>query len=86
MTFKEGKYYCDNPNCRLTTDRVINKGTGFTFPDPNYHLHQVCFKDMQDKAIAFLNTVGIDKVSKISGVSKEKLQDAGIENKKELQT
>lgn len=39
MTFKNGKYVCNM--CK----KDIAKGTGFSYPDPDYHTHQSCYKD-----------------------------------------
>lgn len=48
------QYVCDHCN------KIIEKGTGFTFPNPDYFLHQTCYKQMKEDARKTLRAQGLN--------------------------
>lgn len=61
MTEKNGIKYCDYILCPIK-DKIIEKGTGFSFPVPNYYMHRECYYDSQQLASIHSKTASEDNI------------------------
>lgn len=52
MPEKNGIKYCDYILCPVK-DKIIVKGTGFSFPIPNFFMHRDCYYESQKELASF---------------------------------